>query len=414
MDIKRSITTRIRIIYIVAALLLGSAVAAFGQSRIVAIGDVHGAYPEFVSILQRTGLIDGNQKWIGGSALLIQTGDLLDRGRQSRECLDLLAGIERQATRSGGKVIPLLGNHEILNMLGDLRYVNTDMYGGFATSRSEQKREQAYQDYIKFLSAHREHSHTDASADDEATRTKWLNEHPPGFFEYRDAFGPGGKYGAWFRMHNAIAVVGNGLFVHGGLNPALQFQNIAELNDRIRKELAAFDFIWQSLVRGKVIWRYMKLEEAVRQVDEELKWIRAQGKVENPEAAQQMQQLLDLNNWMILSQEGPLWYRGLAQGKEEDLMEPLRAMLARLNVQYIVAGHTVQSKAAITARFDNRVFLIDTGMLKEAYNGRASALEIKSGQFTALYADGKSEILSAPGQKAAASLVVPDSGNKAP
>jgi len=71
--------------------------------------------------------------------------------------------------------------------------------------------------------------------------------------------------------------------MHGGLNPMLQFQNIADLNIRIRSELASFDFIWQSLVRKKVIWRYAKLEEAVRQVNEELKWMQAHGKMENPE-----------------------------------------------------------------------------------------------------------------------------------
>ena len=96
-----------------------------------------------------------------------------------------------------------------------------------------------------------------------------------------------------------------------------------------------------------------------------------------------MRQLLDLSKWMIFSQEGPLWHRGLALEREENLMDALKAMLARLDAQYIVAGHTVLSKSTITTRFDNRVFLIDTGMLKEAYGGRASALEIKNGQFTA-------------------------------
>ena len=61
MGIKRSIAIRLRITFLIAGLLLMSAFAAFGQSRIVAIGDVHGAYPEFVSILQKTGLIDENK-----------------------------------------------------------------------------------------------------------------------------------------------------------------------------------------------------------------------------------------------------------------------------------------------------------------------------------------------------------------
>jgi hypothetical protein len=198
-------------------------------------------------------------------------------------------------------------------------------------------------------------------------------------------------------MHPAIVRLGDGLFLHGGLNPALSFGDIAELNDRIRSELAAFDGAWQSLVRKKVIWRYMTLQEAIRQVEEELKWIQSRGKTENPGLVQQMRQLLDLNQWMIASQDGPLWYRGLAQEPEEKLMEPLKEMLGRLRAQYLVIGHTPVSKSAITGRFQNRVFLIDTGMLKEAYGGRPSALEIQNGRFTAYYGDGEPSILASPG-----------------
>jgi len=125
--------SRMRIACFVAMLSLFLATGAFAQDRVVAIGDVHGAYPEFVSILQKMGLIDSNRRWSGGTATLVQLGDLIDRGRQSRACLDLLMEIERQAKRSGGRVIPMLGNHEILNILGDFRYVTLGIYGAFAS-----------------------------------------------------------------------------------------------------------------------------------------------------------------------------------------------------------------------------------------------------------------------------------------
>ncbi|MGA2262085.1 MAG: metallophosphoesterase [Acidobacteriota bacterium] len=382
---------------VISTWLLALAVTAPAPARLVAIADVHGAYPEFVAILQRTGLIDENRQWAGGSATLVQTGDMIDRGARSRECLDLLMALEGQAEKAGGKVIPLLGNHEAMNIMGDLRYVTPEIYRTFATDQSEKLREQAYRDYMKFVALHREHTHTAVPTDDEAGRQKWMGEHPTGFFEYRDAFGPNGKYGRWLRKHHAIVQIGEGLFVHGGLNPELKFRNITDLDDQVRAELPAFDSIWRTLSDDKIIWPYMTLAEAVQYATEESKWLQARGATDDAAAVQEIQKLIDYRSWMSVSSDGPLWYRGLAQDPEEKLMSGLMAMLARLKAQYIVEGHTVLSKIEITPRFDNHVFLLDTGMLKEEYQGRASALEIKEGKFTAYHVDGEPKVLVAPG-----------------
>ena len=395
MAMKMNPASRILAVYLVIVLLLNFALAATASQRVVAVGDVHGAYEELLTILQRTGLIDGNRQWKGGSAILVQTGDLVDRGPRIRECLDLIIDLERQAGKNRGKVIPLLGNHEAMNVMGDLRYVTAEIYRSFATAQSEKVRERAYRSYREFLAAHRGHSHPEV-ADDDATRQRWMEEHPLGFFEYRDAFSPKGKYGRWVRQHRVVVQIGDGLFVHAGLSPMLQFRTVAELDTQARSELANFDSIWQSLSDKKVIWRYMKLEEALLQVVEELKWIKTLGYVEDLEAAQQMQSLLGYQEWKAVSENGPLWYRGLAQEPEDKLMGPLTELLTRLKARYVVSGHTTQSVFDIQPRFDNRVFLIDTGMLKEAYQGRASALEIQNGQFTAYYADGEPKILGSP------------------
>lgn len=391
--------TRLRLsilgVCLVSLLWLSLGITAADQTRVVAIGDVHGAYTQFSAILQQTGLISGNSQWMGRSATLIQIGDILDRGHQSRACLDLLMNLEKQADRLHGRVVFLLGNHEIMNMMGDLRYVTAEEYRNFASDRSGKLVEQNYRDYLKFVAVHSGHAHTTA-AENEATRQAWIAGHPPGFFEYRDSMGPGGKYGRWLRKHDAIVQVGDGLFLHGGLNPGLQFGSIAELNERIRNELADFDSIWRSLSDKRLIWRYMTLEEATAQVAEELRWIKASGQIEDPDAAQQMQKLLGLPSWVSVSPDGPLWYRGLAEEPEEKLQAELKALLARLQVRYIVVGHTPSLKSVIISRFDNHVFLIDTGMLKEVYRGVASALEIQDGRFTADYLDGKSQALESP------------------
>ena len=386
-------------------LILTPAVGASAQMRVVAVADSHGAYPEFVAILQRVALIDGNRQWVGSSSVLVQLGDVIDRGKRSRECLDLVMDLERQAPKQNGRVIPILGNHEVMNLMGDLRYLVPEDYQAFATEQSERRREEAYRDYRDFL-ASRAARHHAAYSDDDAGRQKWMADHPPGFFERHDAFGPQGLYGHWIRSHDAVVQVGDALFVHGGLNPALHFESIKELNEGVHSEITRFDSLWQSLCDKKIIWRYMRLEEALQEIQEEWRWIQGRGQVEDREAVQQMRELAGLQSWLSVSPDGPLWYRGLALDPEETLKGPVEAMLARLNVRYIVAGHTVLPKFDILPRFDNHVFLIDTGMLKEVFGGRGSALEFRDGRITAYYTDAGPQVLP----EAAGGATAPTSG----
>jgi hypothetical protein len=394
MQRRRHLAPRLAVAVLLSAVTLVLAESA--PARVVAIGDVHGAFTEFVTILQRTGLIDARRRWAGGAATFVQVGDLVDRGPRTRECLDLVMDLERQAPKAGGALIPLLGNHEAMNVMGDVRYVTPEIYRTFATTRSAETRDQAFQEYVAFLAAHAGHPHSLLVPADEATRKKWLDEHPPGYFEYRDAFGPDGKYGRWIRRHHAIVQIGDGLFLHGGLNPALQFQGVAELDAQVTAELAGFDRIWQVLTRAKVVWRYMTLLEALVQVEEELKWMQAQPKPADPAVVGAMQKLLGYREWMAWSPDGPLWYRGLAEGSGEAESAALDALLARLGARYIVVGHTVVPGATVTPRLGNRVFAIDTGMLYPEFKGRASALEIRDGRFTVFYGDGTSQVLEGP------------------
>jgi len=395
---KRShqIARRILPACFVAALLLTLAAAPLAPARVVAIADVHGAYSELVALLQHAQLVDGHLQWTGGSTTLVQVGDVLDRGARSRDCLDLLMALEREAPKKGGKIVALLGNHEVMNAMGDVRYVTPEIYRTFATDASEKKRLQAFEEYLQFLSAHDGHSHTVIPPADDATRKTWMDAHPPGFVEYREAFGPDGPYGRWIRTHHAVVQIDDGVFVHGGLNPTLEFGSIRELDDRVSAELAAFDSMWRTLVESKMVWRYMTMVESLRFVGEELKWLEAGGKAAGPEAEQAMRKLLGYDTWMATSPEGPLWYRGLAESPEEKLADGVKAMLERLQVRYIVIGHSVVSKTDVTLRFGNRVYLLDTGMLSEVYKGRATALEIVNGRFSALHADGAPIVLPAP------------------
>src|SRR4029453_12750834 len=93
-----------------------------GVERIVAVGDVHGAYEQLLGIHKTTGIVDQRLRWAGGRTHFLQLGDVVDRGPDSRKVLDLYRRLEREAASAGGRVHFLLGNHEALRVTGDYRY----------------------------------------------------------------------------------------------------------------------------------------------------------------------------------------------------------------------------------------------------------------------------------------------------
>ena len=390
------VTTLLAILAGVWLLLAPAAPAARAPERVIAVADIHGALDEFVAILHDTGLVDDRRAWSGGAATFVQTGDIVDRGARTRECLDLVISLQRQAAIAGGRVVPLVGNHEVMNVIGDLRYVTPAIFRSFVSKDAEKRRDAARKEYLAFLKAHAGHGHAAAPPADEAARKAWDAEHPDGFFEHRDAFGPDGMYGRWIRSNRAIAQIGDGVFVHGGINPALEFATLQELDDRVVADLPAFDAMWKTLVDAGVIWKHMTFQEAVLFGGEELAWRQAEGPVGEFEARPALLRLMGYKTWITVSADGPLWYRGLGTEPEAKLDPSLTAMLARLNVRYIVAGHSVVASKQVAARFASRVFLIDTGMLSEAYAGRGSALEVRDGQFIAHQVGATPRLLPAP------------------
>ncbi len=94
------------------------------HKRRIVVGDIHGELEGLKEILNHAGLIDSHGTWSGGDSQLIQTGDVIDRGLYSLECIDLLRQLQKEAIGDGGKVIRLCGNHELMLIHGDFRYVN--------------------------------------------------------------------------------------------------------------------------------------------------------------------------------------------------------------------------------------------------------------------------------------------------
>lgn len=319
--------------------------------RVVAVGDVHGAYDQFVRILRAAGLLDRRDRWAGGRAWLIQTGDIFDRGADSRRVLDLLRRLERDAPRAGGRVIPLLGNHEFMRLVGDWRYVSDGEYRAFRRPDSEELRDRAHAVLAEQAAARaqKEGRRFDAAA----YREQFFKDFPVGSLEMRFAFEAGADYGRWVRARIPAAKVNGVLFLHGGVSP-----RVAELG----------------------------CEGIIRAVQEDLAAIPVP-----PDA---------LMSLLSSTEDGPLWYRGLATEPEEAFAVALDRILEQVGARAIVVGHT--PVARITARFGGRVVLIDTGMLDGEFypNGVPSALELYRGTFTAIYEDRR-EVLQTPALAAA-------------
>lgn len=93
-------------------------------NKIFALGDVHGNYNALLKILMEASVIDENYDWSFENGHVVIAGDVFDRGDQVTECLWLLHKLEYQALSNGGRVHFLLGNHEVMFLNGDLRYIN--------------------------------------------------------------------------------------------------------------------------------------------------------------------------------------------------------------------------------------------------------------------------------------------------
>ena len=245
--------------------------------RLVAIADVHGDLDAFVAILKRAHLVDDRLAWAGGDATLVQLGDMIDRGPKSRGVLDLVMALQKDARRTGGRVVPLLGNHEVLNLFGDLRYVMPSDYASFADGESVRRQQDAYQAYLKAMG--------DSAV---GTREEWMAAHPPGFVEQREAFSADGKYGKWLRTLSAVEKIDDTLFVHGGISEAMSSWSISRLNDRVAFEIRSFDDVRQLLVSRKLAAPTPTLAEVLTGVG-----LAAEPEDERDRSAAQLRQLAD-------------------------------------------------------------------------------------------------------------------------
>ena len=182
--IQRSIVSRFVLTATIVMVFVGVSTAAAG-GRVVAVGDIHGNYEGFVTILQQAGLVDDETHWIGGDATFVQTGDVFDRGVDIRKILDLLMRLQDEAAAAGGEVVALIGNHEGMNLMGFYRDVNPEVYATFVDDQSEKRRKAAFKEFKQYLKARAKAAGVEAPPITSELKDRWMAAVPPGVVECR-------------------------------------------------------------------------------------------------------------------------------------------------------------------------------------------------------------------------------------
>ncbi len=334
-------------IVLLAVLLIGQGACAAPRQlddhrwdqvdRIVAIGDLHGDYDSYLTVLKSAGVVDESGRWIAGETHLVQTGDIPDRGPDTRRIIAHMARLAKEAAKRGGRVHNLLGNHEAMNVYGDLRYAVEGEFTAFAGKRSVALRNRYFDAVMEDLKRSDPQRHAALPVD---YRVQWEREHPLGWVEHRSAWDPRwdpkGELFLWALQTRVAIQLNDLIFVHGGISQAYCGNSL------------------QSLTEMALV--------ALRRAD-------------------------PANPGILEDPLGPLWYRGLAGVAPAARVETVDAILAQHDARHIVIGHTTTG-GVIWPRLDTRVIMIDTGM-SAAYGSHIGWLEATADGLVAGYRGGR-------------------------
>ena len=282
------------------------------NQRVVAIGDLHGDYEAFVEVMTRAELLAPDGNWIGGNSILVQLGDIAGRGPDSLKIARGLQRLRQQAAEEGGQVIVLVGNHEAMQMTGDLRYVHDGEWEAFARD--------------------------DAQVTNQAPKVKApgagnRDGFPAGYAGHRKAWAPDGELGAWVSSNPAVVVVDGVMFVHGGVSSVFSGLSVDAINAAVQTSLRE-----QSRDRNAIInSSYGPL------------WYRG------------------------LNQEGDV-VEQFPDGESFAISEMIDKILKAYAIDRIVIAHTPHLDG-ISVKHAGRVIQIDTGM-SAYYGGPSSFLEM--------------------------------------
>ncbi|MEZ5596923.1 MAG: metallophosphoesterase [Pseudomonadales bacterium] len=327
--------------------------------RVVAFGDVHGAYGALVDVLKAAKILDADLHWSGGETHLVSLGDLLDRGPDSRQVLDLLMRLQEEAGQAGGRVHVILGNHEVMNLTGDLRYVSAGEFAAFAKPGD-----------------------TSESA---------------GHAEHRRAFAPTGHYGEWLLRQPVMILINDTAFVHGGLSTLAGTLTPEAMNARVQATLRDL------LSAGAAAHNDGLLADGQDLIDAGLRLTKEPAPVMSPA----LTTLAHAASESLLGDMGPLWYRGNALCHPLIEGTRLARTLASIGARRVVIGHTPTRTRRVTSRLDDQVIALDTGMLAAVYRGIPSALRIEDDVLQVVTATGTDRVYAEQSTAAPANGAAP-------
>jgi len=328
-----------------AAFVLTMTNPVFAQQpqRIIAVGDLHGDFSAWQDIAHGAGIMNSKGHWAAGKTILVQMGDVTDRGPDSLKIIKSLQQLEREAARKGGHVYVVLGNHEAMNLVGDNRYTTPGEYAAFVDGQSAARRDRVYDaNRAQFEAFYKAQN---PAITPEQVRAKWMADHPLGWVEHKLAWSPSGELGQWATRNPAILKIGNTLFAHGGISAEYARIPLDAVNKRVAAAMAAGD---------------------------------------------------DSVNSVLTDPLGPMWYRGLVTNDPEALAaraaakpptppitiaEELDAVLAAYGAKRLVVAHTPNLKGIIISP-DGKLARIDTGNSRY-YGGLLTWLEIVGSQMIA-------------------------------
>ena len=342
-----------------------------GVERVVAFADVHGAYSQLTALLQSQAIVDGQMRWSAGKTHLVSLGDLLDRGDDSRKVMDLLMRLQAEAAAAGGQVHVVVGNHEAMNVLGDLRYVSRGEYASYVADEDPASRELHRKEFLA-----REPGRTEADFD---------KLFPPGYFGQRRLLGPGGLYGKWLLAQPVAIVVNDSVYMHGGPSLALGNRGVGELDRDYAAAVDAYLAAEAPLIEAGLLVFEDPYSKRARNAQSRLEAMSA-GAARNA-LTPQVARFVQADDDPLIGPNGPNWYRGAALCNECAEADVLRPFLQRTGARRVVVGHTVARDGTAVSRFDGAIVKLDAGMNAAVYHGRPAALISDSSGSRVAYAN---------------------------